>query len=1035
MKNVVLISLFWFVSTFTYASSESDLQSESVVVLKQQHIFLQPFTQSLIDKLDQYTPEQLAMGQISFQRSGSNPQFGYVDGSVWLKYRLKNETEKTNWVMSIRNEHLYRVTAFSYEPGDSESLKLLFHPNDKKRMAEIPIRIKTNDTQHVLLKIKHDSSPIIAPIYMTQSAEHTMYLLKSQFIWVFFLSALITIVFFNLTSYLVVRDHAILAYVVHVLIFCTTQIIAMGHLYFWFPDISWSTYTNYRHISFFLMSLSLCIFIYHFLNLKTVHEKLASWVKILCGIDIILLLVASFVTNDAPVLNFKISMIVCLITLIMMIACAVVAIRHVLYERFYFAVATTVTCIGAVISLLTINGLIAFNGINASAFEIAVFIEIALISIAFRQRQKHAISQELTSATAELEENYTFIEEQSASLDISKRKAEHANQVKSQFLATMSHEFRTPLNAILGFASQLKQTTDNPGLSEQVDIIHESANNLRVIVNDLLDYSQIESGDIQLTPTTFTIEELLADLVSQANREAENKFLELIYFQEVLPRRLTGDKDKIQQIVHHLVRNAIKFTSRGYICIRISHEKVAEGEINLQISVEDSGFGIEKERQVTLFNPLNVNHNTFTRRHQGAGLGLTVSNKLSQMMGGSLTVTSQLQIGSLFSLTVPLGSSQDYALEHTDNVKNFKTLSLVNFSELNQRSVSQLLATLNIPVVDIGSDEKSQSTIIWSESAKAPLTAQNIIDISRKFPNNNIVISCISRTFLSMEDHGLPNNIELLRKPLTSQKLVQVASQRNTKRLSTPLQPLDLSSLQILAVDDMDMNLKLLETWLQPTKIQLTKALSGQDAIALCTDIDFDLILMDIQMPGMDGVQTTQAIRKAGKNQGTPIIAVTAHAFEQEKAEFLQSGMDDHIAKPINLNSLMSMISTWCEIETVNSHIEAFSWEQAVARTQGNEELADSLFQQFKQELAKILPKIHLANKTKNHSDMMSHIHAIHGIACQTGVPRLRSLCDEIEGLFKQGYYNQGYQMMGHFFQACNEIENLNHLRDVVKTH
>ena len=712
-----------------------------------------------------------------------------------------------------------------------------------------------------------------------------------------------------------------------------------------------------------------------------------------------------------------------------MVVCAFVAVKNKFYERLYFLFATVIACIGTLVAFGVIYGLIDFNVMTSSAFEIAAFVEISIISIAFRQRQKYAISAALLSATAELEQNYTFIEEQSASLDISRRRAEHANKVKSQFLATMSHEFRTPLNAILGFASQLKQEIDNVETVEHVDIIHESANNLRIIVNDLLDYSQIESGDIQLTPTTFSAAELLTDLVSQANREAENKSLELVYSQTVLPRRLTGDKDKIQQILHHILRNAIKFTHKGYLYINVSSRPIDDGNIELIIAVEDSGSGIDPERQKALFDESGTTSHTFSRSHQGAGLGLSISKKLCQMMDGTLSVQSQLQVGSIFTLVVPLGASHDLEVDELASDDQLTPIHLANFSQLHKRTVTQIMSQLNATLCETDCVENNNATVIWNESAKEPLSQEDISKISNMYPKSQVIISCISRTYLNFNGHSLPSNIEIQRKPLTIQKLLQVVTKCSQSAQQSANRPLNLSSLKLLAVDDMEMNLKLLETWLAPTNIQLKKALNGDRAISLCEEMDFDLILMDIQMPGMDGLQTTQAIRR-GRNQGTPIIAVTAHAFEQEKIEFLQSGMDDHIAKPINLNGLMSIISSWCQISDINSHVDAIDWKHAVNRTQGDEALAEELFQLFKNELIALRPRIELADEKQNHSEMMSTIHAVHGIAMQTGVPRLQMLCDEIEGLLKQGYYDQAYRLMEQFYRACDEILTVKSLRD-----
>jgi two-component system sensor histidine kinase BarA len=243
-----------------------------------------------------------------------------------------------------------------------------------------------------------------------------------------------------------------------------------------------------------------------------------------------------------------------------------------------------------------------------------------------------------------------------------------------------------------------------------------------------------------------------------------------------------------------------------------------------------------------------------------------------------------------------------------------------------------------------------------------------------------------------------------MRLPLTLGKLnslLRVPEESPTDKLQQRLA--SLPSAKVLAVDDMEINLRLLTTWLKKTNLQLTLAFSGTDAVAQCKEHEFDLILMDVQMPNMDGLTATKHIRQTDLNLGTPIIAVTAHAFKEEQDRLLASGMDDYLPKPINLSDLIDLIKRWCQIpDPINAQQPSFDWSLALKHAYQNEDAAKDILQQFVQQLPGLVNSIEKANQTEDYEEMQAKVHQLHGACCYTGVPAMLALCNDMESALKR---------------------------------
>jgi len=241
----------------------------------------------------------------------------------------------------------------------------------------------------------------------------------------------------------------------------------------------------------------------------------------------------------------------------------------------------------------------------------------------------------------------------------------------------------------------------------------------------------------------------------------------------------------------------------------------------------------------------------------------------------------------------------------------------------------------------------------------------------------------------------------------------------------------ELPAVTVLAVDDMEMNLRLLSTWLKPSRLELKLAFSGQDAVNLCKESEFDLILMDVQMPNMDGLQATKLIRETNLNFGTPIIAVTAHAFKEEQQRLLNSGMDDYLPKPLDLSDLVDLINRWChQGEEEKEHVEVFNWPLALKRANQNADAARDLFKQFIEQLPSFESKFERLQAHLEHNELQQVVHALHGVCCYTGAVALHSSCSELESQLKREQFDKVPSSLA---RLINDVKALLKQKDVIK--
>jgi PAS domain S-box-containing protein len=508
-------------------------------------------------------------------------------------------------------------------------------------------------------------------------------------------------------------------------------------------------------------------------------------------------------------------------------------------------------------------------------------------------------------------------------LKSAKNRAESATKAKSKFLANMSHEIRTPMNAVIGMSDLLLQMDPKIEQRDYLETIRSSGNALLAIINDILDYSKIDGDKLELDIQPFDLTKCIEVSIDLIAARAAEKGLELAYFQkEDVPTMLMGDEIRLRQILTNLLGNAVKFTEKGEVVLSVSSSPLQDNKLMLHFVIKDSGIGISQENLGKLFQPFTQVDSSTTRYYGGTGLGLAISRRLVEIMGGEIFVESSVGKGSTFFFSVECGVSvEDQTKSPGDNILAGKSVLIVEGSE----SVRNML---------------TEAAKAWKMNALAISGVKDVTEILEKEKYDFVIVD----TFMLDMDHGLflsqikamqsPPFIVMLshlgskveRDPFVSGYLSKPIKPLQLKRLLASMlvpkdpgtkasrrQPLSVppekrNDLVILLAEDNPVNQKVALSMLKRLDYRADVAGNGLDVLSSLERKDYDVILMDIQMPDMDGLHATRCIREQKMKKQPYIIAMTAYALDGDREEFLKAGMDDYLSKPIRIDELKAAL-------------------------------------------------------------------------------------------------------------------------------
>ncbi len=650
----------------------------------------------------------------------------------------------------------------------------------------------------------------------------------------------------------------------------------------------------------------------------------------------------------------------------------------------------------------------------------ALFSNIHQLSLNLKETQQKN-EADISQATSELQSMLRKMEKQNTELDNARQDALQASRVKSEFLANMSHEIRTPLNGIIGFINLLRKTDLVDNQKNYLNTIESSSKGLLTIINDVLDFSKMEAGKLTLDETEFSLRNLLDDVLSILGPETQRKGLELAsLITPETPDFIHGDPMRLRQILTNLVSNAIKFTHQGSVQLNVALEPNQSDSWGwiIKFSVTDTGVGLTAQQQKRLFEAFSQADTSTARHYGGTGLGLVISKHLIQEMKGSIHLESVPNEGSTFWFTAQFGRCKngDFSYPVLPNIK----IAVCEPLAFTRKSIVHRLHSWDMEIrefsnlFELSVSERMFDVVLYGLKGFEPSPVEQ--EVIRSLRAKDVAIIALTmgsepNHFRDLESLGIA---KVLSKPIHFEHLADSLRTVTQLHLAPPVVPSTTKhDNYVLAVDDNLANLRLIELLLKQNGYEAITAQSGIEALTLLKKYPVSIILMDIQMPGMDGIETTQKIRAEACWSQLPIIALTAHALPAEKKNILKAGLDDYLSKPIDEQALMSTLDKWLKNAfsisepkpstktVIPESLPLFDEKLCLKRSNQLRDLATDLLSGIRKELTEFEKSASSLFEEKETDELLRVTHRLHGSLKYSGFPCLEKEIGILETYLK----------------------------------
>lgn len=850
---------------------------------------------------------------------GVVPNFGIIDFPVWLRFTIENDrAESVTHFLSVEYPILDEVEIFAtseqrgvelWRLGDSVPVEEREIPTAKLVQ---PIEFGAGEKVSFYVRV-FGYSNIMIPIFLNDEQEIMWGGEVSSFFHALVYGVACGLLLYNLFLFALVKERVYLFYVLSLFFSCMFMLYLDG--YFSYVSFLSGGVKEYPLILMLLCGgISSLQFTRYFLALPGTDDYLNTISKGLFWFAASVFLILPF---DLPVLSANLTMLVSMCIAIYMLASSLICTGRGFGPGRVFAIACGIPVITATITIL--GGLGILNNLQLALYsnKIGFVFQMTMLAIA------------VGMLINELKNDKLRTQEEAA-------KALSASAAKGEFLAKMSHEIRTPMNGVLGMAQLVRDTSLNSTQSQYINTIINSGNALIGVINDILDYSKIEAGKLNVECIRFDLFELLSEVGSIFQIQAQEKGISFEGLAAVnVPRTIEGDPTRIRQILLNFLSNAFKFTEEGSVKIRVSCEQ-EHGKFFVRFEISDSGVGISKDAQNRLFQEFEQADNSTTRKFGGTGLGLVICKELAQMMGGNVGLHSVIGEGSRFWFTVVtphleeevydpeqdclqallLDSNEDYGLTLVHEVS---TKGLLIATATDESAAKGMLSRDNI-------DEMMDVIIITESSLRNGV--ESFAEYLSKAVRNKIKVVLLTQlgSHYTSEDEERLNIDKITTKPIFSFEFLEMVESLfdDGKQSAVARQSHsgdELKGLRVLVADDNKVNQMVVQGFLKRLGLTADLVSNGEEAVTKFTAADehYDLVLMDCEMPVMSGYEATSKIRRiegSFRDTPVPIIALTAHCVPEYIDKCLASGMDSYLAKPININELRDALQQVVNSET-----------------------------------------------------------------------------------------------------------------------